>query len=124
MLRKTFAFGMMLILAGLVFAQGAKKTVQIHGHVIDNMCAPKDAASMDKAKGHPASCALKPKCAESGLSVVADGKVYKLDEAGTKSAMEILKNTKSQKGVHVKVEGTVEGDKLTVKNISEIPAAS
>ena len=58
--------------------------------------------------------------AESGYALYADGKLYKLDAEGNKKAAELLKNTKVEKGMQVAVEGSVDGETLTVKTISEV----
>jgi hypothetical protein len=50
----------------------------------------------------------------------ADGKLYKLDAEGNKKAAELLKNTKVEKGLQVAVEGTVDGETLTVTSMSEV----
>ncbi|MDQ3256154.1 MAG: hypothetical protein M3R15_20035 [Acidobacteriota bacterium] len=123
MIRKTFALGMVLLLAGVLSAQDSK-TVKLTGLVIDNACASGahgDAAkTAEKAKGHPVSCALMPDCEKSGYSLIAGDKMYKLDDAGNKSVVETLKSTKSKKGLMVMAEGTIEGDTLRVTKLSEV----
>jgi len=47
-------------------------------------------------------------------------KLYKLDDKGNESAEALLKNTKSKKGLHVKAEGTVDGDTLKVTKLTEV----
>ena len=59
-------------------------------------------------------------CEKSGYAVYAKDKLYKFDDAGNASAAEIIKNTKSKKGLHVKVEGTVDGDTIKVTKITEV----
>jgi hypothetical protein len=121
MIRKVFAFAVVALMAGVLFAQA--KSVKITGNLIDNACAGKLASgkdSADKIKGHSTSCALMPNCESSGYAVYADGKLYKFDDAGNKSAVEILKNTETKKGVRVEVEGTVSGDKINVTKITEV----
>ena len=59
-------------------------------------------------------------CEKSGYAVYADSKLYKFDEAGNTRAKELLKTTKSKKGLHVKVVGTIEGETITVESISEV----
>ena len=61
-------------------------------------------------------------CEKSGYAVYADSKLYKFDEAGNTSAKELLKTTKSKKGLHVKVEGTVDGDTIKVTKLTEYTA--
>src|SRR5256885_17025663 len=106
MIRKVFALTTVVLIAGGLFAQ--EKTVTITGNLIDNACA-ESAKDLDtRAKNHPTSCALMEKCQSSGYAVYADHKLYKLDDKGNDSAADLLKNTKTTKGVKVAVEGTVE----------------
>ncbi|MBA3712068.1 MAG: hypothetical protein H0W76_06415 [Pyrinomonadaceae bacterium] len=128
MTRKFFALGGLLsiVLAGVVFAQDSK-TVKLTGYMIDNACASGSHGDMaktaDKAKGHPVSCALMPDCEKSGYAVVADGKMYKFDATGNQSAVELLKSTKSKKGLMVMVEGKMDGETLQVSKLAEVAAA-
>jgi hypothetical protein len=99
------------------------KNVKLTGYVIDNKCSGRAAGEngAQEVKNHTVKCALMPSpCAKSGYAAFADGKLYKLDEEGNKKASDILKNTKAEKGVQVSVEGTLDGDILKVKTISEV----
>jgi hypothetical protein len=78
-----------------------------------------DANAAEFIESHPTTCALMPNCVKSGYAVYADGKLYKFDQDGNKMAMRLLKTTKSKKGLLVEVEGSVEGDTIQVKKISE-----
>ncbi|HXG93139.1 MAG TPA: hypothetical protein VNN73_12365 [Blastocatellia bacterium] len=121
-MRKTSVIAAMLLLSSVALAVSAKDSVKLDGYVVDNACATahaKDANVADTVKNHPTSCALMPNCAKSGYAVLADGKLYKLDEAGNKQVAALLKKTKSKNGLHVAVEGTVEGDTLHATKISE-----
>ena len=99
------------------------KTVTLDGYMIDNACASSHAA--DPSFGtwitmHKTSCAKMDSCEKSGYAVYADKKLYKFDDAGNSSAVEMLKNTKSQKGLHVKVEGIIDGDTIKVTKLTEV----
>jgi hypothetical protein len=113
MIRKASLVAVAVALAAVfAFAQEAeKKSVKVTGYVVDNMCAEMH-GSEDEAKKHPNSCALMAACEKSGFAVVSGDKTYKLDEQGNKLAAEALKAAKTQKGLKVDVEGTVEGDTL------------
>jgi len=63
-------------------------------------------------------------CETSGYAVYADQKLYKLDEKGNSSAAELLKSTKTLKGLKVSVEGTVEGDTIHVTKLTEVTTAT
>lgn len=126
MKRKLFALGLILTFAFVLYAQG-DKSVKISGYLIDNACASghvKEAGFADRVKKHKKSCALMPSCEGSGYAVYSEGKLYKLDDAGNKSASELLKETETTAGVMVAVEGTVDGDTLHVTKIAEVKAAA
>lgn len=121
MIKKAFVIGTVLLMAVVALAREGKE-VKLTGYVIDNACSGRAASEngAEKVKNHTVKCAMMPSCAKSGYAVFADGKLYKLDEEGNKKAADILKNTKAEKGVQVSVEGTVDGDMLKVKSISEV----
>src|SRR5882672_874024 len=126
MLRKLFALGFILTVALVLYAQG-DKSVKLSGYLMDNACATghvKDAGFADRVKKHKRSCALMPSCEGSGFAVYSDGKLYKLDEAGNKSASELLKASETVMGVMVAVEGTIDGDTVHVTKITEVKAAA
>jgi len=121
MARRTLVLGFVLLLASIALARD-DKSVKLTGYIIDNACSARAAGEngAEKVKNHSTKCAQMPNCAKSGYAVFVDGKLYKLDEAGNTKAAEILKNSKAEKGVQVSVEGTVDGDTLKVKSISEV----
>ena len=129
MTRKIFAVSLIMMLAGvLAFAQEkAAQTVKLTGYLVDNMCAKGHAEDgeglSETAKGHPTACSLMPSCAATGYSLVVDKKVYKLDEAGNKSALAVLKATKATKGLQVEVEGTLDGNNVRATKVSEVKAS-
>jgi hypothetical protein len=124
--RKFFAISLTLLLAGVLFAQEqAQPTVKLTGYLIDNACA--GAADADKdfeeeAKGHSVRCAMMPACVRSGYALAVGKKLYKLDEAGNKTALELFKATKSTEGLKVEAEGTVKGHTLSATKITEVAA--
>ena len=124
MTRRLLSWGAALALVLMaVSLSGQDKTVTLDGYMIDNACASSHAA--DPAFGtwvttHNTSCAMMDACEKSGYAVYANKKVYKFDDAGNTSAKEILKNTKSKKGLHVKVEGTIDGDTIKVTKLTEV----
>jgi hypothetical protein len=122
MIRKMFPLIVVLALtAGALLAQD--KSVSLTGYLIDNSCAANHANDKTFAtwvKTHGTSCATMENCEKSGYAVFAGDKLYKFDDAGNASAAELLKNTKSKKGLHVKAEGTVDGDTLKVTKLTEV----
>ena len=122
MTRKLFALGIILTVAFALYAQG-DKSVKISGYLIDNACSAghaKDAGFAERVKKHKKSCALMPSCEGSGFAVYADGKLYKLDDAGNKSASALLKETDTAMAIMVEVEGTVDGETVHVTKITEV----
>jgi hypothetical protein len=108
-------------MSGALIAQD--KTVTLTGYLIDNSCAAGHATDKTFAtwvKTHGTSCSKMESCEKSGYAVFAGDKLYKLDDAGNTSAADLLKNTKSKKGLKVKAEGTVEGDTLKVSKLTEV----
>jgi len=122
MTRKVLVIALSLLFAAMLYAQD--KSVTITGNLIDNACAGSAKDLDTKAKNHPTSCALMDSCETSGYAVYADHKLYKLDEKGNGSAAELLKSTKTLKGLKVSVEGTVEGDTIHVTKLTEVTAAT
>jgi hypothetical protein len=122
MIRKMFPLVVVLaLMAGALLAQD--KSVTLTGYLIDNSCAANHANDKTFAtwvKTHGTSCATMENCEKSGYAVFAGDKLYKFDDAGNASAAELLKNTKSKKGLHVKAEGTVDGDTLKVAKLTEV----
>ena len=122
MARRILGLGMVLVLAGVAFAANNAKGVKLTGYLIDNACSGRanSEGGAEKVKNHTVKCALMPNCEKSGYAIFADGKLYKLDDAGNKKAVEIYKSTKAERGLQVTVEGDVEGDSLKVKSMSEV----
>ena len=122
MAKKLLASGIILTVVLVLFAQD-KTAVKISGYLIDNACAGahvNDANFGDRVKKHTTSCALMPNCEGSGYAVYSEGKLYKLDKEGNKNAADLLKNTDTKNGVQVTVEGTVDGDMITVSKLAEV----
>jgi Mn-dependent DtxR family transcriptional regulator len=122
MARKILGLGMVLLLAGVAFAANTTRGVKLTGYLIDNACSARanTEGGAEKVKNHTVKCAMMPNCEKSGYALYADGKLYKLDEAGNKKAIEIYKSTKLERGLQVSVEGDVEGETLKVKSMSEV----
>src|SRR5258706_1910670 len=122
MMRKAFPLVVLLaMMAGALMAQD--KSVTLTGYLIDNSCAANHANDKTFAtwiKTHGTSCATMDSCEKSGYAVFANDKLYKFDDAGNTSAEALLKATKSKKGLHVKVEGTVDGDTVKVTKLTEV----
>ena len=126
MTRKLLALLSILAFAFVLYAQG-DKAVKLNGYLIDNACSAahvKDANFAERVKKHKVSCALMPSCEGSGFAVYSEGKLYKFDEAGNKSASELLKATETKDGLTVAVEGTVEGDTVHVTKLTEVKVST
>jgi len=117
--RKLIVIVLSLAFAVVLYAQGSK-SIKVTGYLIDNACADSAKDLGAKAKTHSTSCALMDSCETSGYSVVTDdNKRYELTATGNDKAAELLKNSKTQKGVKVVVEGDYDGSKLDVKTLTE-----
>jgi hypothetical protein len=124
--RKLFAMSVLIAVAGAAVLYAQKKDVKLTGNLIDNACAShhvNDKDFADRLANHTTSCALMAACKGSGYAVYADSKLYKLDDAGSKLAQGILEDTKTEKGVRVVVEGTLDGDTIQVTKLTELTAA-
>ena len=130
MTRKLFMLSLVLAVAlvSVAYAQEQAKTVKVKGYLIDNMCAGEPGEDKDyesEAKGHALSCALMPHCAKTGFAVAEGKKLYRLDDAGNRlaeNALKAAKDPKSKKGLHVEVEGTLEGSTLKATKLTEVAA--
>jgi hypothetical protein len=123
--RKLFAISVLIAVAGAAVLYAQKKDVKITGNLIDNACSShhvNDKDFADRVANHTTSCALMATCKGSGYAVYADSKLYKLDDAGSKLAQNILEDSKTEKGVRVAVEGTLDGDTIQVTKITEVAA--
>jgi hypothetical protein len=117
--RKLLVVILSLAFAAMLYAQ-SPTAIKISGYLIDNACADSAKELATRAKGHSVSCALMDNCEKSGYSVVTeDNKRYKLSEKGEGLAAELLKNTKTTKGVKVDVEGNYNGTELDVTKLTE-----
>ena len=124
MIRKISVLTIVIFMAAMLYAQG-DKSVKISGYLIDNACAESAKDLGARAKNHPTSCALMDGCEKSGYAVYAeDNKLYKLDDKGNESAADLLKNTKTKKGLKVLVEGTVDGETIKVTKLTEVMEAA
>jgi len=121
--RKLLTIALSLAFAAMLYAQG-EKSVKLNGYLIDNACAESSKDLGTRAKNHSTSCALMDSCEKSGYAVYGeDNKLYKLDEKGNDSAADLLKNTKTKKGLKVAVEGTINGDTIKVTKLTEVTEA-
>ncbi|HEU4390097.1 MAG TPA: hypothetical protein VFV34_20005 [Blastocatellia bacterium] len=117
MKRLSLAISVLALVGGLVYGSNM---ASFKGYLVDNMCAAGMKDNAEKAKGHKKSCATSAGCAKSGYALVTDdGKVYKLDEEGSKKAAEVFKNTKSETSPTVSIEGTLDGTTLKVTKLEE-----
>lgn len=105
-----------LLLAGLAALGSAQSnTVTLTGHIVDKACSARAASN---PAGHKRGCAVSERCAASGFGVYADGKFYEFDDKGNEMALAKLKASTKDAPTY-KVEGTLDGTKLTVTSITE-----
>jgi hypothetical protein len=122
--RKLLVVILSLAFTAMLYAQNSK-AIKVTGFLIDNACADSAKGELGtRAKGHSVSCALMDGCEKSGYSVVTeDNTRYKLNDKGEGMAAELLKNTKSTKGVKVALEGNYNGSEVDVTKLAEVTAA-
>jgi hypothetical protein len=121
--RKLLVIALLLACAALLYGQSSQ-AVKVTGYLIDNACAESAKDLSTRAKGHTVTCALMDSCEKSGYSIVTeDNKRYKLTEKGEGMAAELLKNTKTTKGVKVAAEGNYNGSELDVTKLTEVIAS-
>ena len=112
--RKLLVILLSLAFAAMLYAQDAK-SIKVSGYLIDNSCADSAKDLGARAKDHAVSCALMDSCETAGYSVVT--------EKGNGMAADLLKNTKTKKGVKVAIEGNVTGDTVDVTKLTEVTEA-
>jgi len=118
--RKLLVVILSLAFAAVLYAQSSK-SIKVTGYLIDNACADSAKDLGARAKTHSVSCAVMDSCEKSGYSVVtADNTRYKLNEKGEGMAADLLKNTKTTKGVKVALEGNYNGDVVDVTKLAEV----
>jgi len=113
---------LVLLITGIGMATVKGKDVKLTGYIIDNACAAKHAKDADVGaviKGHSKACAQMPGCVASGHQLFVDGKLYKFDKSSETKIADVVKNAKSDKGLQVNVDGTLDGETLHVNSISE-----
>jgi len=118
--RKLLIVILSLAFAAVLYAQSSK-SIKVTGYLIDNACADAAKDLGARAKTHAVSCAMMDSCEKSGYSVVTDDNTrYKLNEKGEGLAADLLKGTKTTKGVKVALEGNYNGDVVDVTKLAEV----
>lgn len=118
--RKLLVILLSLAFAAMLYAQDST-SIKVSGYLIDNACADSAKDLGARAKDHAVSCALMDSCETAGYSVVtADNKRYKLNEKGNGMAADLLKSTKTKKGLKVAIEGNANGDTVDVTKLTEV----
>jgi hypothetical protein len=123
-----FAFA--LLSTALVFAGGMKGTTY-NGWLVDQLCAgAPDGIAGDgvdlkvSPELHSLKCALMPPCIASGYGIYVQKEgggyeFYKFDKKGSSLAESYLKKTTKENRIGVEVTGTLKGDTIKVKTLSE-----
>ncbi len=99
------------------------------GYLADNLCIESgtaaDGANMrTNPEDHTVMCALMKPCIESGYAVMVKNgmgefDVYKLDRRGNKKAEDFIRSLHREADIYVNVVGTLRGDTLRVKEITD-----
>ena len=105
------------VFASYSYSADDAKPEKITGVLIDQACGGKQMSKDDPeaaAAKHPAACAKKESCANSGYAIITGKQMLKLDDAGAQKAKDYLAKSNVTK---VTVEGTKDGDMLKVTSI-------
>jgi hypothetical protein len=121
-------FLLMMISASALYGQAAsaaKKAAattktELTGYLTDVQCG-ESLENLKMAQDHTKECALMPGCMKSGYGLYTDGKLVKFDKAGSDKALSLLKGTKKEKDLKVKVTGEKKGDTFTLAAIEFLP---
>ena len=116
--RMTLLIGCLLAAVFMTGTLAQGKKVVFAGYLMDQMCGA-DVKDTAKAAEHTKECALMDHCVTAGYGIFAEGKFIKFDIDGNKKAKTFFENSKKEKDIQVIVEGTLNGDILTVMSIKE-----
>ena len=99
----------------------------ITGYLVDMNCASmivkgaKDKIEK-KAKRHTRECNLDEMCAAAGYTVISNGTVVRLNDAGNTMALAYCKSIAKKDNIRVDVVGVLSGDILAVESIHDAAA--
>jgi hypothetical protein len=106
----------------LLLAAALSSASELQGVIADWNCVkPMVQNGRKKTLKQNRSCSLMGNYSRSGYGVITDDEhFYKLDDAGRKWALRLLKDTIDKDNLKVVVTGEIEGDTIHVTNMSEL----
>ena len=104
---------------GLQASGPRKSKPRLTGTLVDIACATDPKRNLTKLRSeHTRKCLLMPICEESGYALLTErDEVLRLDAKGNKLAKKLIEQSLHNQGWRISIEGTVEGDQLTVQRI-------
>ncbi len=116
-----------LTLAGRSMAQvdgvGIRSVAAWQGYLVDVRTAQEflknPGSAMKNASQYDRATALLPQNSGSGFGIFTEGTWLKFDTAGSTQAVDLIRNTKTEKGIMVVVTGILNGDELNVRSLKE-----
>jgi hypothetical protein len=123
---KTFLMLVALLAVSGLFAQEKSEStlVTLKGYIVDAMCGAAMAKGPNmeqRAAKHSRSCALDEQCAAAGYGIITGTKWYPFDAAGNAKAKSGIQKSKRAKGHYFQVTGILEGGRLKVRSLKEVP---
>jgi hypothetical protein len=105
--------------ASLHASDARKERQSLTGTLVDITCVTDPKRNLTKLRSeHTRKCLLMPICAESGYALLTDrDEVLRFDAKGNESAQKLIEKHSHTQRWRVSVEGTVQGDQLTVERI-------
>jgi hypothetical protein len=91
----------------------------IQGYLVDTTCASSNSSKPGFGAEHSRTCLRMPSCADSGYGVLTgDKRFIKFDENGNEQAKKLVADLGSETGIQINVTGPVNGDHMTVAQLS------
>ncbi|HEY3384629.1 MAG TPA: hypothetical protein VGK32_22950 [Vicinamibacterales bacterium] len=118
-MKKLAAVFTLALVTGLATLAVASESKTISGNLIDVACGTKHRGEAGFADGHDKDCLLMDKCVASGYAVLTEeGKFLKFDTESNRKVLQFIKDTEKDTGWKVSVTGTIDGDMMSVTEIS------
>ena len=110
--------GALLVLCGLSLNLFSQDNQNVHGYLVDAVCAGNHAKEPGYGAKHSNKCNLMDVCVKSGFSVITpEQSVLKFDAKGNEQALNLIKATDKENDLRVVVTGKVDGQTIAVTSI-------
>jgi len=120
------------LLSAFLALAGEGKAMTYSGWLVDQLCAYSPTGEAgdgtrpnENPEQHSRKCALMPPCIASGYGIFIEKKdggyaFYKFDKKGSTLAEKYLKGTSKEDHIAVKVTGSMKGNVIKVKTLTEV----